>query len=184
VRRITGFLAHCAAALLLGTGVVIPASARDYLPAIGPAPMRYGTPPPSDTPVTWKELNPVPATNEDTNAPSPTVPAVTNTVSAATNTVAAVVVPKSVDTNETLIASSAANSNETNFVSQLIPPEILTLAPANAPMVTPQILADYLQPGPVGKNPRGGGILMPVDVGFNPPVAAPAPESRAIYKSE
>jgi hypothetical protein len=53
-------------------------------------------------------------------------------------------------------------------------------------IVTPQMLVDYLKPTSPGKNNNSPSVVVPVNLGFTPPTAAPAPDnsSRAVYKNE
>ena len=72
--------------------------------------------------------------------------------------------------------SPSPNLNAANFAPSQTDPTI----------VTPGMLADYLKPSSPGKNNNSPSVVVPVNLGFTPPTAAPAPEnsSRAVYKNE
>lgn len=59
-----------------------------------------------------------------------------------------------------------------------------TIGPASEMLlVTPQMLVDFFKPMPGATNAAPVRVLVPVDIGFQPPLASPAPPSRAIYRS-
>lgn len=59
-----------------------------------------------------------------------------------------------------------------------------TIGPASEMLfVTPQMLVDFFKPIPGVTNTAPVRVLVPVDIGFQPPLVQPAPPSRAIYRS-
>lgn len=51
-------------------------------------------------------------------------------------------------------------------------------------LVTPQMLVEFFKPLPATSNLGPARVLVPVDVGFRPPLASPGPSSQAIYRSQ
>jgi hypothetical protein len=72
-----------------------------------------------------------------------------------------------------------ASSSALNFTSSGAAPSI----------VTSDMLTDFLKPAASGKNNRNNNdnspaVVVPVNLGFTPPAAAPAVTSKAVYTSE
>ena len=58
---------------------------------------------------------------------------------------------------------------------------------ADPTIVTSEMLADYLKPSSSGRGSRDNNnpaVVVPVNLGFTPPTAAPANTSKAVYTSE
>jgi hypothetical protein len=176
------FQACCCAGLLVLTELVVAAGAKDYLPAVGPTPLRFAPTTSPATPVSWKLLNPPAGPTNNAIAANPADPAAG--AAGGTNSVDTAFSPVAAATNQNPIFSYGVGFDDTNYVDLLIAPEVLNLPPANTPLITPQILAEYLHPEPHAAASRSVGVLVPVEVGFKPPVAAPTAESRAVYKSQ
>lgn len=59
-----------------------------------------------------------------------------------------------------------------------------TVGPASEMLiVTPQMLVDFFKPLPGLSNAAPVRVIVPVDIGFQPPLVQPAPSSQAIYRS-
>jgi len=71
-----------------------------------------------------------------------------------------------------------------------LPPENFAPGGTDPSIVTPEMLVGFLQPASPGKinssRNNSPAVVMPMNLGFTPPAAAPAPgnSSRAVYKNE
>jgi hypothetical protein len=71
-----------------------------------------------------------------------------------------------------------------------LPPENFAPGATDPSIVTPEMLVGFLKPASSGKinNSRNNSpaVVMPMNLGFTPPTAVPAPDnsSRAVYKNE
>ena len=152
--------------------------AADYLPGVGPAPMRQETAASPAARPQWKLLSLRDLVN-------PPATAATNAV-ARNDTNAAALPGASLTpaTNVTLISTAPTDSVDTNFDNVLFPPDLFSPAPADSPLISPRTLTAFLKPDSGGTNTGTAGVVVPVEVGFTPPVAAPPAQSRAIYQSQ
>ncbi|MCS7091400.1 MAG: hypothetical protein NZM03_11890 [Limisphaera sp.] len=67
--------------------------------------------------------------------------------------------------------NTSSTTNQLDSASQLL-------------LVTPQMLVEFFKPVPGASNPVPARVLVPVDMGFRPPLATPVPTSQAIYRSQ
>ncbi len=183
LRKLAGLMFGVAMAMSAMSAV---GGAIAYLPSIGPAPMRFEPAEDPDTMFAWKSLNPLTPTAKNSSASVPDTGIVTN----ATNAVigAAGSLPS---TNDTIVAASTLSANpgaktnlETSPGSAIWPSSDESSSP-----VTAQILAGFFKPAPGGKpvgekDSTGTAVIVQPDIGFTPPSPGPAPESKAMYRSQ
>ena len=153
--------------LVCGTGLLRSAYGGDYLPAVGPPPLRFGPP---STAVPARFLLPLfeaPATET-----TPALVEPTNSASATPLTLPAPV------TN----APPAVSQAETSVVP-IIPvvwPTNTLAFPAPEPPLAPQMFLHYFTRG-TGTNGAGGSVFMPLN--FLPPLPlGPLPSSSVTYE--
>lgn len=176
-RFLSGGLRIGVALMAAGAGMMA-VQARDYLSSVGPAPLRYQAPVPAGA-APWKLVSRaamIDSTNTDSAAAAAT--------NAAVAAVSAPAVSLSVTNQSVIFGAAAAASGGSNIEDILFPPGVLLPESDSTPMISPQILADYLQPAPRSKDQTSAPVVVPVEVGFAPPVAAPPAQSRAVYKSQ
>ena len=172
VRQLAGIFL----AVTTGTAAFPAHGAGAYLPAVGPPALRFEPTLANSAAFApnWFARNPQPV--KDTAVPSPAANAVTNA-----DPVVETVAPPATNVNEVITATTTASPEKNPDV-----PDAKTLTSysfTGSLDVTPQMLAEFLQPVVSGTNQTETAVFVPVDVGFKPPTA-PTGESRAIYKSE
>lgn len=174
-----------AGVMLLTVAGVVPtlpaAEAVAYLSSIGPAPMRFDLATNAALPATWKPLR----------TPSAML---TNAVASPAVTAAAAVASPLNATNEAALEVANANEVAKVAVPAAEPPGNPNAETASAPVVvatpadtTPNLsvlqeLANYIQPGVAEKSTNVTTVLVPVKIGFVPPLSAMPAKSQAIYK--
>ena len=154
-----GRLRHWAGVGAVLTGLVCGVSATPgYLPAVGPAALRFRPAAPSGTNLIRMPL------------PPPDVPA-SSPSTASTNTAA--------DT-EAKPAPTAANASSAplTFTATNAPPQPEATGFGAEPLISPQMLLKYFNRS---TNGTGVGIIAPVD--FAPPAPAPPRSSTATYST-
>ena len=171
--------------IVAGMVVVHPVQgAIAYLASIGPAPIRFELVTDADVTLNWKPLRLALQPAQKAAIPTPDSKTMTNV----TNDAGLKLLSSSA-TNDTIIVSSAsaANPGEKNN-SDMSPGSVMLPGQTDdsSSPVTPQILAGFFKPAPGGKNPggknsTGAALFMPAEIGFTPPSAKPATESRATY---
>lgn len=143
------------------------ASAEDYLPFVGPPPLRFMiSPPTGDVPVK-PLLPPAAAPTNAPTMPTPMAPVDTNTAPVAAFTNAA--------------APLSLHNPPAHSEAETLQPE-LTLPASELFTISPEMLLDYFKPVGIGTNGARGTIYAPVKVGFTPPVSSAPGKSSATYQ--
>jgi len=150
--------------------VTIAASAGDgYLPAVGPAPLRFELP---ASPKVSPAVVLPPLVLVETNRPTPQVPPMASIVAE---------IPSSVETNA---VTSAGPVEPLVLAPEIVPDAIQTNAMQDmVPLVgalNPQMFMHYFTGRP-GTNSSGVSIFTPVS--FVPPVPVPPPSSSAAFQT-
>jgi hypothetical protein len=162
------------------------ASVNDYLPIVGPAPLRFAEPAPPLSAlalaVPQPALRELPATTEKTNLTGLVAPIALE--AAKTNALVTVVAPLPQP------PATATTNQATTLVTTRppIPPPGPVPAPqsmppmgSSEPQVTPIMLIKYFKP----ESSSTGTVeaVVPVPIGFVPPLPGPIPSSTATYIS-
>ena len=157
-----GRLRHWAegGAALLGLAFAVSAS-PGYLPAVGPAPLRFR---PAAPPAANLVKMPLPPPDPPPAAP----PSAAATPSAAAGTQANTAAPAAAPSSATVLLTATNN-----------PAAPEAAAPGSDPRISPQMLLRYFTPS---TNGPAGGIIAPLD--FAPPVAPKPASSTATYSTQ
>jgi hypothetical protein len=152
-------------ALFAWSAVGINGAIGAYLPALGPAPLRFQSPPAFVATVSM--LPPLRSAEAEVLEPEP---AVTNEAAAAEPPV---VQP----------AAPAVSAERKNTLAEAVPPVESAPPPPPVeipatPIVTPQMLIEYFRPSATGTN-AGTSVIIPG--AFLPPQSAPPSSSAATY---
>jgi hypothetical protein len=179
MRRLAG------AMLLIAAGMVLTPFAADepaYLSSIGPAPMRFEWVTNNGVLLAWKPLRTVPQPVANASVPALGGETLVN----ASNNAVLKTLSLSATNGSALRAVSVpvADTGEKPNLETSSVPGIFSDPPAvtSKPMVL-QELAYLFQSVPGGKNTNGTAVLVPVKIGFTPPLPT-AVESRAVYKTQ
>ena len=140
------------------------AFSRGYLPAIGPTPLRFQTPPPAVVIAALPALQipPLAATNDHAAAESPPAPA------------------------DVVLVAPLTPNQETNLTvtnSVLLPPNEPVGLSVDSPTnrVSVQSLVEFFRRDQGGTNHTGTSVYLPLN--FVPPNPGPPPSSSATYSS-
>jgi len=134
-----------------------------YLPATGPTPLRFEIA--MIRPVTFLPVST--ASVDPKKEEAPITPAETATNLPET---IADIVSQAAATPAPLADDSSANSLSAHSVAE------------NMLIITPQMLSEYFKPFGNGTNLAGVSVLLPMPVGFTPPMEKDRATSRATYK--
>jgi hypothetical protein len=177
--------AICAiAALFFG---VLPASAIvSYLPIVGPPPLRFEL---FTTNIFSYSQFKLDLANRSPMKPAPQ--ASTNSPSTASHAITSPPPPAAGAATVASAAVAAGNSEENvaGGENRLTPRENFNFPPSTASdllTVTPQMIAQYLKPDPIGTNALdrpGAVVFVPADLPFTPPTPKGNSESQANYHS-
>jgi hypothetical protein len=163
-----------AAPLLLWVAASVWTQAAPYLPAVGPAPLRFARPTP---PLVLTLLPPLLMREPEPLQPlGPPAPPGLDSTSNPPIAPATVVAPTGPP-----LPPPPAPSPETNVMEiagTTLPVDVPR--PVNPNLLSPQMLLQYFHP-PNGTNPGGASLLMPLE--FVPPAPILAPPSRATYST-
>jgi len=172
--------------LLIVAGMVLIRPATDavaYLSSIGQAPMRFELATNTGALSVWKPLRLVAPTATNGSIPA-----------AGAETLANV-------TNQTVLNTPSLSAKNTNVIRAVSVPvadpgENTTSEISPVPVILPfsadgssnpmmlQELAGYFQPVPGVNGTNGTAVLLPVKIGFVPPLPAIPAKSQAIYKTQ
>lgn len=159
-----------------------------YLPAIGPAPLRFEQAPATGAVLTWKPLLLPAALPAETNKAPDTAKTPANTTNNGVAILTANAAPPAqatIQTNNSTASSLAAIKTGDNNKPEMAPAPALFPAAQTGALgpVTPQMLAEFFKPGPGGRDQNQTAVFVPAEINFQPPPPPPA-ESRAVYKVE
>lgn len=186
------------------------AGGAPYLKVIGPAPLRFISipdKPVEDFQVTNNDNNTESATcqpdtetsSKDETVSSSKQPDTTEppiaTPDAKLSTSASSTIPTRAASPPPIPSPSITNAAPSyEFVWPDAPPVVLPspgsgsvtnpISPASEMLfVTPQMLVEFFKPLPGNTNTAPVRVIVPVDIGFQPPLGQPTPSSQAIYRS-
>jgi len=168
--RVSGQIIFLVAA---GAAVGAPCADNGYLTVVGPPNLRFASGHARD------KFTPTQFYPADTNLAKIEIPPAAN----AADPVKSFAIP----TNTAPVAAVVMKADSTPPPTSS-PPINFSPSGADPTIVTSEMLTDYLKPSPSGRggrdNNNGSAVVVPVNLGFTPPTAAPANTSKAVYTSE